>query len=81
MHGFNQGISTVHDLCSSHKYSAIFVQEHWLFPHNIDSLFGVSDEYSGYGVSAMVDKINSGVFMEGHLVVLLYCYTKISRRL
>ena len=63
MHGFNQGMSTVHDLCSSHKYSAIFVQEHWLFPHNIDSLFCVSDEYSGYGVSAMVDKLDSGVFL------------------
>ena len=62
MHGFNQGMSTIHDVCNSHKYDAIFVQEHWLFPHNIDSLLSASDHYTGYGVSAMVDKLDSGVF-------------------
>ena len=74
MHGFS-------DLCSSHKYRAIFVQELSFFPDNLDSLFCVSYEYSGYGVSAMVDKLDSGVFMEGHLVMLLYCYVEISQSL
>ena len=62
MHGFNQGIRTVHDLCTRNVHNVIFVQEHWLFPHNIDSLLSASDGYTGYRVSAMIDRLDFSVF-------------------
>jgi len=35
MHGYNQGLSLSHDMISSHTPDLLFLQEHWLTPHNM----------------------------------------------
>ena len=61
MHGFNQGIDTLKDLCSSKNVSLVFVQEHWLTPDGLGRLSHFSDSYTGFGISAMEDRVSSGV--------------------
>ena len=61
MHGFKQGFDTLNDLCSSKNPSLVFVQEHWLTPDALGRLLHFSNNYTGYGISAMEDRVSSGV--------------------
>ena len=61
MHGFNQGQSTLKSLCAD-EYDIIFVQEHWLTPDKNNNVLCFSSNYTGFGISAMVNKVSSGIF-------------------
>ena len=75
LHGFNQGFTTVSHFCFTRDYHAVFVQEHWLYPHNIHKILSLSDNYTGFGISAMIDKLDAGVFYGrpyGGVAILLH---------
>ena len=75
LHGFHQGVNNVSHFCSTMDYHAIFVQEHWLYPHNIHKILSLSDNYKGFGISAMIDKLDAGVFYgrpSGGVAILLH---------
>ena len=63
MHGMNQGISVLDSLCNANDFNvcAIFVQEHWLTPENMSKLKMFSNNYIGYGISAMEDIVGLNV--------------------
>jgi len=60
--GFNNGRSCLTDLCNDPDVSMIAVQEHWLTPEKLFLLNQLHPEFSGCGVSAMANKLVSGVF-------------------
>ena len=62
MHGMNQSSSMLHHLCTETYSDVIFIQEHWLTPDKLNQIFGFSDNYIGFGISAMEDKVASGIF-------------------
>ena len=62
MHGFKNGINALNDLCL--KADIISVEEHWLAPFDLRKIVNFSDEFQGFGWSAMSDKISSG-FLTG----------------
>jgi len=37
------------------------IQEHWLTPDNMNNILQFSEHYSGFGVSAMINTISSGI--------------------
>ena len=57
LHGINQGVTFLKELCCSHDI--IFIQEHWLAPFNISLLDDVSPDFLCYAKSAMSDVISS----------------------
>lgn len=61
MHGFNQGFSTVKDLCSSIKPDIFMLQEHWLTPANFKQFDNIFPEYFTFGNSAMISSIERGI--------------------
>ena len=61
MHGFNQGFSTVRDLCLSIKTDIFLLQEHWLTPANLHKFDLTFPEYFTFGFSAMNSHVESGV--------------------
>ena len=61
MHGFNQGFSTVKDLCSSIKPDVFMLQEHWLTPANFNKFDNIFPEYFTFGNSAMISSIERGI--------------------
>ncbi len=60
MHGFNQGVSTIKDLIDSHKVDIFMIQEHWLTPDKLCKFKEIFPDYSGFGISALADKVESG---------------------
>ena len=64
LHGLNQGCSLLTELCSSRVPDIIFIQEHWQTPANIDKLLCFSDNYVGFGISAM-DRAVSQSILQG----------------
>jgi len=61
-HGLNTGRSYLMDLCNDPCIFVIALQEHWPTPHNLSVLNSVHPEFMAYGVSAMGDRLKSGVF-------------------
>ena len=61
MHGFNQGFSTVRDLCIRHSPDLFLLQEHWLLPCNFSSFDKMFPDYFCFGSSAMNSKIDAGI--------------------
>jgi len=61
MHGFNQGFSTVRDLCISDKPNIFLLQEHWLAPCNLVKFEQFFPEYFAFGSSAMSSRMESGL--------------------
>ena len=61
MHGFNQGFSTVRDLCLSVSPDIFLLQEHWLTPANLNKFDKIFPEYFTFGNSAMVSSTEGGI--------------------
>ena len=59
MHGFNQGVMTISELCE--KYDFVFVQEHWLAPFDLHRIDAVCNKCLCFSTSAITTKINSGI--------------------
>ena len=61
MHGFNQGVMTISELCE--KYNFVFVQEHWLAPFDLHRIDAVCNKCLClclcFSTSAITTKINS----------------------
>lgn len=60
MHGFNQGISAMIDLIDSVSPDIFLVQEHWLTPDNLGKFNDYLPDYYGFGISAMVARVEAG---------------------
>ena len=60
--GLNNGRGLLKDMCNNSDISIIAVQEHWLAPHNVNSLNTVHDDFVGFGVSAMHHKLSSNIY-------------------
>jgi len=58
MHGFNNGVSALLDLCSFGDIIA--VEEHWLAPHNFDKLMNVHSDFQVFCWSPMDDTLKAG---------------------
>ena len=52
----------LHHLCTETHSDIILIQEHWLTPDKLNQIFGFSDNYIEFGISAMEDKVASGIF-------------------
>lgn len=61
MHGFNQGESFLIDLCNSNKCDIIFLQEHWLSDVNMHQILNISNNYIGFGESAMPETTSTSI--------------------
>jgi len=61
MHGFNQGMSTIRDLCLSTKPDIFMLQEHWLPPCNLNRFDKMYLDYFTFGSSAMISSTESGL--------------------
>ena len=53
MHGYNQGLSLLHDIISSHTPDLLLLQEHWLTPHNNVKFNNDFPDFHVFGSSAM----------------------------
>ena len=61
MHGFNQGVPALRELCLRHKPDIFLVQEHWLLQSNLYKFNQIFPDFYCYGSSAMDDSIKSGL--------------------
>jgi len=62
MHGFYNGLPLLNDLCSDGNISLIAVQEHWLSCDKLHLLNIVHEDYVGFGIGGMKDKLSSGIY-------------------
>jgi len=60
MHGYNQGAITVKDLIASNSPDVFMLQEHWLTPANLVKFNSDFPDYTLFGSSALVNKVESG---------------------
>ena len=60
LHGLNQGANTLHEFCNNHETGIIFIQEHWQAPSNMYKILSFSNEFVGFGISAMENKVSCG---------------------
>jgi len=61
LHGYNQGVVLLQDLCVSLTPQVIFIQEHWLSSINLNKLNTISTNYHCISSSAMEEIIHTGV--------------------
>ena len=62
LYGLNNGRRLLNDLCNDAEVSIIGVQEHWLAPHNVNSLNTMHEDFIEFGVSAMHHKLPSNIY-------------------
>ena len=65
LHGFNQGVTQLRDLCSTSDIIA--VQEHWLAKHDTDKLYNFHDSFQCIAKLAMTNKLEYGILVVGLL--------------
>src|SRR5271163_2521657 len=83
MHGYNNGVSTVRDLCLN--YDIILLQEHWLLKDCLYKIDNINNDFQSFSLSSMNDKAASGSLVGrlfGGVAVLwrkslLSCYIRI----
>jgi len=63
MHGINQGRPMLQHICDVLTPEIIMIQEHWFTPENMNNILQFSEHYSGFGVSAMINTIGSGILV------------------
>jgi len=51
MHGFNNGISCLKELCENNN--TIFIQEHWVHPQHLVRFDNINEDFSFHGLFAM----------------------------
>lgn len=61
MHGFNQGYAYIKDMCNEQTHDIIFIQEHWLHPSTLHKIINISDNYIGFGKSAMESELENSM--------------------
>ena len=59
MHGYNNGVSMLHELCLS--YDIILLQEHWLLQSDIYKLNNVNTNFTAFDISSMNAKASLGI--------------------
>ena len=62
MHGFYNGKPLLSELCNDDNISIIAVQEHWLSSDKLHLLNTVHEDFVGFGISGMKNKLSSGVY-------------------
>jgi len=60
MHGYNQGLSLLLDMISSYTPDLLFLQEHWLTPHNMIKFNNDFPDFHVFGCSAMESCVELG---------------------
>ena len=60
MHGFNQGFSTIRDLCLSVSPDIFLLQEHWFTPANFNKSDNMFPQYFTFGNAAMASSTERG---------------------
>ena len=60
LHGYNQGLTGLHDLIQLLEPDVIMIQEHWLSAGNLFKLNNISNDYFVYGSSAMDVRLSAG---------------------
>lgn len=60
MHGYNQGVHTVHELIDTTSPDFFLLQEHWLTPANLCKFTNDFKDYYFFGSSAMCDAVSAG---------------------
>ena len=63
LHGLNQGSAVLQDLCEKDDLSLIMVQEHWQSSCNLNSILNFSPNFTGFGICAFENKINTGILI------------------
>jgi exonuclease III len=63
LHGLNSGRSLLYELCNDPNNYIIGVQEHWLTPNNLHVLNNVHPDFCAYGISAMANRLSSGIYL------------------
>ena len=53
LHGLNNGLSGLIELCNNPQISVIAVQEHWLNDNNVHTLNSIHPDFAGFGISSM----------------------------
>jgi len=62
LHGLiNQGSVLLSDLFATTNATVVFVQEHWLTPFNMHKIIKSSNNYTGFGISAMEMAVSHSV--------------------
>ncbi len=61
LHGINQGLPALLQICTDISPCVFFVQEHWLSSENCDLLMNCSDNYMCYFSSPMDRVISTGI--------------------
>jgi len=62
MHGWNNGLSGLLELCNDPTICIIGVQEHWLHGDNVNLLNNVHPEFVGFGLSSMNSRLSSEIY-------------------
>lgn len=62
LHGFNQGVDLLSDVCDNNLFDVLFLQEHWLSDVNMTK-FNRFANYSWFGISAMSTLLNNDVLI------------------
>ena len=62
MHGWNNGLSALLELCNDPTIRIIGVQEHWLHGDNVNLLNNVHPEFVGFGLSSMNSRLSSEIY-------------------
>ena len=63
LHGLNQGTDILQHLCEDVELSMIMIQEHWQSCDNLNKILCFSTDFTGYGICAFENKINSGIMI------------------
>jgi len=88
MHGFKQGEQFLSELCDN--ADVVFVQEHWLQPHDCAKLNSLCDTHISFSASSMTDIVQSsilrgrpfggiGMLIKKHLTVNMKCLVSTDR--
>jgi len=76
MHGYNQGLSVLLDMISSYTPDLLFLQEHWLTPHNMIKFNNDFPDFHVFSCSTMESCVELGP-LAGRLGALQFWLRKI----
>jgi len=62
LHGLNNGLSCLTELCNDANIAIIAVQEHWLTKDSLYRLNNLHKDFVGCGISAMSDRLSSEIY-------------------
>jgi len=61
VHGLTQGTPLLNHICQNIAPSALFISEHWQTPANLHKILNFSNEYTGFGLSAMSSIVQKSI--------------------